>query len=122
MKFLWTTLTVSDLNRSLAFYRDALGLPVISTMSNPQVEIAFLGAGETQLELIQRKPAGVVTPTSDVSLGFEVGPLEAHIATLAAKGVPVDSGPFAPGPHIRFYYVKDPDGFEIQFVERPQGK
>ena len=53
MKFNWCTITVKDMEASLAFYRDIVGLPVSRRFSDrPDSEICFLGDGETQVELI----------------------------------------------------------------------
>jgi lactoylglutathione lyase len=36
---------------------------------------------------------------------------------LKQQGVPVHSGPFQPNPHVRFFYVLDPNGLKIQLAE-----
>ena len=33
------------------------------------------------------------------------------------KGIVVESGPFQPNPHVKFFYIMDPNGLKIQFVE-----
>ena len=45
MKFVWTTIQVADLDRSLAFYHDLLGLPVAERFQAGPNEIAMLGEG-----------------------------------------------------------------------------
>lgn len=39
------------------------------------------------------------------------------IEVIKEKGLEVESGPFQPNPHIKFFNVKDPNGVSIQFVE-----
>jgi len=39
------------------------------------------------------------------------------IEVIKEKGLEVESGPFQPNPHIKFFHVKDPNGVSIQFVE-----
>lgn len=117
MRFCWCTLTVKDMESSVRFYRDIIGLPLDRRFpAGPGVEIAFLGAGETKVELIcgpdRPDPRG-----DGVSLGFEVSSLDEAISDLKNKGLQVDSGPFQPNPNIKFFYVKDPDGYKVQFVE-----
>ncbi len=118
MGFCWTTIQVADLEKSIAFYRDVVGLPLVRRfVGGPGVELAFLGDGPTQVELIcapGRKTPGRV---EGVTLGFEVASLEPRMALTAAHGYPVDKGPFSPNPSMRFFYVRDPDGVEVQFVE-----
>jgi lactoylglutathione lyase len=53
----------------------------------------------------------------DISLGFEVASVEEKMASLKAQGIPIHSGPFSPDAHVKFFYVLDPNGLRIQFVE-----
>jgi lactoylglutathione lyase len=106
------------MEESLHFYRDVVGLPLIRRFpAGPGAEIAFLGDGETKLELIfyAAQPTGGVGP--DISWGFEVDSLDDCMAALKEKGIPVIRGPIQPNPHARFIFVKDPNGLNIQFVE-----
>ena len=118
MKFCWCTITVNNMEESLKFYQEIVGLKLNRRFSaGPNVEIAFLGEGETQVELIcdlHQKPTG---KSEDISLGFEVESVDQMIAFIKEKGLEVDSGPYQPNPHIKFFYVKDPNGVHIQFVE-----
>lgn len=117
MKFLWTTLSVSDFEKSLQFYQEVVGLPLKRRMDPPGMKLAFLGEGETALELIHDSKRPNVDLRSPVSLGFKVANLKAAEVELAAKGVKIDAGPFQPNPSIQFFYVRDPDGMNVQFVE-----
>lgn len=117
MKYCWTTIMVTDLEKSIAFYRDIVGLPLDRRFSaGPGGEIAFLGDGETQVELIER-----IGPKSTignaVSLGFAVDSLDDALAFVAEHGIKVESGPFQPNDHIKFFYILDPDGLRIQFSQ-----
>jgi len=118
MKFCWTTLTVADMERSLAFYRDTLGLPLDRRYTaGPGIEIAFLGEGETKLELICNQNIRDIRIGEHISVGFGVESADEAMEQLAAKGVALHSGPFQPNPHIRFFFVLDPDGLKVQLVE-----
>jgi lactoylglutathione lyase len=121
MGFCWVTINVSDVEKSLAFYRDAVGLTVKRRMKpSADRELVFLGSSaageETEVELLHDAGA---EPSfgKDISLGFTVDTLEKTIARLAEHGITAYSGPFQPGPKIRFIFVTDPDGLSIQFVE-----
>lgn len=117
MKFCWCTLRVRDLDESLKFYQEVVGLPFNRRYSSGLgKEIAFLGMGETQLELISDNGAATDVRGVGVSLGFEVDSLERKIEQLKVKGLAVE-GPISPNPHTSFCYVRDPDGYKIQFVE-----
>ncbi|MBN1524545.1 MAG: VOC family protein [Spirochaetales bacterium] len=118
MKFCWTTINVSDMEKSLAFYRDIIGLTINRRMSpNSDMELAFLGDGDTQLELICNKKNTDISHGKDISLGFVVDSTEKFTAFLQSKEIALHSGPFQPNPNIRFVYALDPDGLKIQFVE-----
>ena len=117
MKYCWTTIMVTDLERSIAFYRDIVGLPVNRRFSaGPGSEIVFLGDGETEVELIKRiGPASSVG--NAISLGFAVESLDDAMKFVKEHGIEIESGPFQPNDHIKFFYVLDPDGVRVQFSQ-----
>jgi lactoylglutathione lyase len=109
---------VEDMEASLKFYRDIVGLKENRRFNaGPGVQIAFLGDGETEIELMTPAQPRKVNLGTDISLGFEVASVDEMMAGLKEKGVAVHSGPFSPNPHITFFYVLDPNGLRIQFVE-----
>lgn len=109
MKFLWTTLQVNDVEQSLAFYRDRLGLELDNLYEGP-VRIAFLGQGETKLELLEGKSK----PSETVSLGFLVEDLAGWREKLS-DCQPSDL--MSPSPGLKFCFFVDPDGYLVQLVE-----
>lgn len=122
MRFCWVTLNVRNMEESLAFYRDVLGLAVRRRMNPmPGTEIAFLGVGETEVELIHNAKNPEPSHGRDISIGFEVPSLDEVIEGLRAKGVTRISGPFQPGPTVRFIYIDDPNGAKVQLVESRRG-
>lgn len=113
----WITLRVSDLEASLNFYHEILGLPIERRFESRGREIVMLGAeGQPKIELIQGTDSAL-KPDCGVSVGFEVQSLEGAIAELKTHGIPVARGPVSPNPSLRFFYVLDPDGFEVQLAE-----
>lgn len=118
MKFCWSTLMVKNLNDSVAFYEEIIGLNVKRRFqAGPDKEIAFLGEGETQVELIEMKEKNEVTVGPDISWGFQVESLEEVMELLKMKGIEVMDGPYSPNPLMSFIYIQDPDGMKIQLVE-----
>jgi len=118
MTYCWTTITVTDLRKSLAFYQDIIGLSITRRMQpNPDMEIVFLGDGETQVELIWNRVTTAVSYGKDISMGFVVDSLDGFRKLLEEKSLPVHSGPFQPNPFIKFLYIQDPDGLKVQLVE-----
>jgi lactoylglutathione lyase len=118
MKFCWSTLTVKNLEESLKFYQEIVGLEVNRRFqAGPGTEIAFLGDGETKIELICSDANQEITVGKDISWGFEVDSLEKTLSLVNEKGIKIQSGPFQPNPHTKFFNVLDPNGLKIQFVE-----
>lgn len=119
MQFCWSTLIVKNLEESLKFYMEIVGLPLNRRFApRPGTEIAFLGEGETQVELIAHEAQPDVHFGADISLGFAVPSLDDMMAFVKENGISIHSGPFQPNPHTRYFYVLDPNGLKIQFVER----
>lgn len=117
MKFVHSTLYVRDMEESLRFYREIVGLELVRRFpAGPDAEIAFLGDGETKVELIYNKSKHEINAGTDISWGFEVADADEFLRFLESKGVKIYSGPFQPNPHTRFFYVLDPNGMKIQFI------
>ncbi|QUL56823.1 VOC family protein [Paenibacillus tritici] len=113
----WITLRVRDLEASLEFYHRILGLPVERRFESRGRQIVMLGTeGQPKLELIQGSDPAL-KPECGVSVGFEVGSLDEAMAELSNEGIPVARGPVSPNPSLRFLYILDPDGFEVQLAE-----
>ena len=111
MKFCWTTIMVNNLEESLEFYQHIVGLKLNKRFeAGPGVEIAFLGNGETQVELVDNKNNNQVNLGTDISLGFEVESLDQLMAFLKTKNIEIHSGPFQPNPQVKFLFVTDPNG------------
>ena len=121
MQFCHVTLAVENLETSLAFYCDIVGLKLKQRLSvGAGTEIAFLG-DNAELELIsgsmgickegQQKGNGV-------SVGFFTESLEDMIILLREKAYEVDGEIICPNPSVRFFFAKDPDGYTVQFMQR----
>ncbi len=117
MKFCWCTVSVNNLDESVQFYQEITGLKLNRRYAAGNgAEIAFLGEGETEVELIAYGK-GQVHIGEDISLGFVVKSVDEMMAFVQQKGIKIHSGPFQPNPHIKFFFVTDPNGLKIQFVE-----
>lgn len=117
-------LLVRDMEESVHFYRDVLGMTLISP---PELKGVFLRVGDSgpgvpqQIVLVPR-PADAVTGAGKHELhhiGLEVSPenLQSERERLSALGYAVRSGehPFLP---VEAFYVDDPDGNEVELVAR----
>jgi lactoylglutathione lyase len=106
------------MEESLRFYENVVGLKVVRSMKPmPDTEIVFLGEGETQVELIKNEKNNSPEYGKDISLGFVTSSIEKEMERLKSAGITAIQGPFQPNPTIKFFYVSDPSGVKIQFVE-----
>jgi methylmalonyl-CoA/ethylmalonyl-CoA epimerase len=96
MKVDHIAIVVADLDESLAFWRDALGLPLQHTEVNEdeQVKIGFLQIGESKIELLEptEPESGIGKYLAKRGAGMhhfciEVPDIEAHMERLRASGV-----------------------------------
>ena len=117
-KLTWVTLKVMDLERSLAFYNGLLGLEVAARFGDEHHPIVMLGeALGPKVELISDPNAGIESPGNGVSIGLEVGEIDKLVDRCRDEGYSV-TGPISPVPHIRFFFVRDPDGYTVQLIEQ----
>ena len=126
IKLLHTRMRVSDMEQTIAFYRDVLGLKVIERKTSPRgSHLAFLKVPNSDelIELTSFPPSGPVKVQEDlVHLAFQVESLDATIASLTAKGVKITDGPTQTASGSRFLFIDAPDGYEIELIERPQSE
>ena len=115
MKISWTTFKITDMTKSLEFYRDILELPVAGEINAGPRKITFLGEQENALELIEGEGCPE-NPGEGVSIGIVYDDLEKMIEKIKGLGINV-IGPVSPNPHLRFFFVKDPDGYTVQLCE-----
>lgn len=123
---------VRDLEASLGFYRDVLGLPldVVEEVPGDRVRIAFLSVGESKIELVSPtdETTGVARFLASKGEGFhhvclEVSDLAAELTRLGIEGVElIDSAPRrgAEGP-VAFIHPRSCHGVLVELIEAPGG-
>jgi lactoylglutathione lyase len=115
MKFLWTTLYVKNLETSIDFYQEYLNLKLVKQFKVGEMELAFLGEGETQVELIH-DPTRILHHSKDISIGFLVDDLDEHYRKLIDAGVHICHD-IIETPISKFYTEQDPNGVHVQFFK-----
>lgn len=113
-------LTVSDVERSTAFYRDKVGLRFLFS-AGPA--LAFLDLGGVRLML--SKPEGDLTPGGGTVLYIKVPDISATYETMRARGVEFIDEPhlIAPMPDHDLWmtFFRDPDRYTLGLMcERPK--
>ena len=122
-KLLHTRYRVNDLERSVAFYQDALGLTVSRRHTSPRgAQLVFLATpnSEEEIELCQM-PAGAepVRVQPDLThLAFEVTDLLTFAAELKAKGYELSDGPTQTGSGSVIAFIDAPEGYEVELIQR----
>jgi len=118
MKLNWVTIHVCDLEKSLFFYTNLLNLDIADKFGSVDHQIVMLGKNnETKIELICEPNKKISNPGKGVSIGLEADDLEQLIGVLQENGYKA-MGPIMPNPRIRFYFVKDPDGYTVQLAKQ----
>ncbi|WP_339112739.1 glyoxalase superfamily protein [Thioclava sp. GXIMD2076] len=124
-KMIHSMIRVLDEAKACAFYRTAFGLEVAERLDFPEFTLVYLSNAETGFELELTVNKGQTTPY-DLGNGYghlavSVADLDAEHARFEAAGLaPRKIVEFAPaGTRIaRFFFVADPDGYQIEVLER----
>jgi glyoxylase I family protein len=136
--------TVSDMDRSIAFYRDVLGMeltwdskvagvqfkgPVSDAVTGcPGTEqrIAFLSLGESRIELVEFTPTGrpqtdnKPSDTGSAHICFRTDNMDEVYRRLQTHNVPLHCVPQDNGPAIVIYF-RDPDGCILEATQPKAG-
>jgi lactoylglutathione lyase len=120
-KLLHTRYRVSELDKTVAFYKDVLGLEEIHRSKSPRgSELVFFKApgSEEEIEICKFDGSGPVNVGSDIThLAFEVDDLEAFAKHSASKGYPLSDGPTETGSGSVIAFLDAPEGYEIELIQ-----
>lgn len=126
MRMLHTMLRVGDLERSIDFYTQVLGMRLLRRKDYPEgrFTLAFVGYGDesthTVLELTYNwGVAAYELGTAYGHIAIEVDDAQKACAEVVAKGGKVTrpAGPMKHGSTV-IAFVEDPDGYKIEFIEK----
>lgn len=121
-KLLHTRMRVNDLERTVRFYEQALGLTVARRHTSPRgAQLAFLKTpgSEEEIELCQLPNAPSVQVQPDLMhLAFAVDDLESFAADLAKKGFKLSDGPTQTGSGSVIAFIDAPEGYEIELIQK----
>lgn len=124
-KFLHTRYRVADLDKTVAFYRDVLGLEEVRrSTSGRGSHLVFLKApeGDMLLELCKFDESGPVQVGPDLThLAFEVEDMDAFAKHAAALGFPLSDGPHRSSNGSVIAFVDAPEGYEVELIQPAKG-
>ena len=122
-KLLHTRYRVNDLEKTVSFYKEVLGLKEIRRHTSGRgSQLVFLKAPESeeQIELCKFDPSGPIVVGPDLThLAFEVDDLTKFAEHAATKGYPLSDGPHQSG-NTRIAFIDAPEGYEIELIERKE--
>jgi lactoylglutathione lyase len=120
-KLLHTRYRLNDLEKSVTFYKEVLGLQEVRRHKSPRgSELAFLKAPESEelIELCYFPKSGPVQVQPDLThLAFEVDSLEEFGRHLASLGLKYSDGPTIKENGSGFAFIDAPEGYEIELVQ-----
>ncbi len=121
-KLLHTRMRVNDLERTVRFYEQALGLRVSRRITSPRgAQLVFLATpnSEEEIELCQMPGSPSVAVQPDLMhLAFAVSDLTAFTAELERKGFKLSDGPTKTGSGSLIAFIDAPEGYEVELIQR----
>jgi len=123
-KLLHTRMRVNDLEATLKFYVEALGLTVSRRITSPRgAQLAFLATPNSEEEIeICQMPAGAADPVvvqpDLVHLAFQVEDMAAFEAELKSRGYALSDGPTRTSSGSVIAFVDAPEGYEVELIQK----
>ena len=121
-KLLHTRYRVKDLEKTVGFYKDVLGLEEIRRHTSGRgSQLVFLKAPQSdeEIELCKFDESGPVVVGPDLThLAFEVDDMEKFAQEAKAKGYPLSDGPHKTSGGSVIAFIDAPEGYEIELIQR----
>ena len=126
MRLMHTMIRVGDLDTSIAFYTEALGMQLLRKHDYPEgrFTLAFVGYGDEDAQAVVELTHNWDTSSYDLGTGFGHIAIGAKDITAACDRVREYGGQVTrePGPMKHgttvIAFAKDPDGYLIEFIEK----
>lgn len=123
-KLLHTRFRVHDLEKTVKFYRDVLGLAEISRHTSGRgSQLVFFKAPQSEelIEICKFDGSGPVTMGPDLThLAFEVEDMDVFAAHSSKLGYPLTDGPHQSGTGSVIAFIDAPEGYEVELIQRPR--
>ncbi len=120
-KLLHTRYRVNDLEKTVRFYKEILGLEEVSRHKSPRgSELVFLKAPQSEetIEICHFPSSGPVQVQADLThLAFEVEDMEVFCREIEKKGWKFSDGPTKSSSGSTFAFIDAPEGYEIELIQ-----
>lgn len=120
-KLLHTRYRVEDLEKTVSFYKEVLGLEEVRRHESPRgSKLVFLKTSESEelIEICEYAGSGDVKVGYDIThLAFSVDDMEAFAKHAESKGYPLSDGPTQSKSGV-FAFIDAPEGYEIELIEQ----
>ena len=121
-RLLHTRYRVTDLEKTVSFYKDVLGLEETRRHTSGRgSQLVFFKApgSEEEIELCKFDESGPVVVGPDLThLAFEVDDIEEFAKHSAAKGYPLSDGPHKNSNGGAIAFIDAPEGYEIELIQK----
>jgi lactoylglutathione lyase len=121
-RLLHTRYRVQDLEKTVHFYTEVLGLEEVRRHKSPRgSELVFLKTPESEelIEICCYPASGPVVVGPDLThLAFEVDDLTAFARHAESHGYPLSDGPTTSSSGTTFAFIDAPEGYEIELIQR----
>jgi lactoylglutathione lyase len=121
-KLLHTRYRVKDLEKTVNFYKEVLGLQETRRHTSGRgSQLVFLKAPESEeeIEICKFDESGPVIVGPDLThLAFELDDMEKFARESAAKGYPLSDGPHKTSGGSVIAFIDAPEGYEIEVIQR----
>src|SRR6185436_15899528 len=126
MRLLHTMLRVGDMERSVKFYTEVLGMKLLRTTDRPdqKYSLAFVGYDTEDKQAVIELTYNYGVEKYDLGAGYghialEMPDVAKACEAVRAKGGAVtrEAGPVKGGTTV-IAFVEDPDGYKIEFIEK----
>lgn len=126
MRILHTMIRVGDLQRSIHFYTEVMGMKLLRTSDRPEQKysLAFVGYGDETSQSVLELTYNYGVDRYDLGAGFGHIAIAVDNAAAACERIRTaggtvtrEAGPVKGGTSV-IAFVQDPDGYKIELIER----
>ena len=109
-------LQVSNLEKSIEFWKELLGFDVLETI--PEQKGAIIGTKAAMLALYEKENLGRIKKHGFSHVSFHISNFDDAVQLCEEKGITILYEGVVRWPYSQSLYIKDPDGYEIELSQK----